>query len=308
MADNTKAVAKRMPFTVAIGTDYYKGLINRTLQDPDRSKRFIASIMTAVTTNPALQECDPITVLSGAFLGESLNLTPSPTLGQMYLIPFKDKNNAYGMVAVFVLGYKGYIQLMLRSGYYKKEIVVAVKEGEFVYWNEYTEELQTSIVQGVADRDALPTVGYYLMFEMVNGFRKAMYWSKEKMLAHADRYSKAFSSDKYRLLVEGKIPGISLKDIQTGKYFEDKNLYATAQKMSSFWYKDFDEMGKKTMIRHGISHWGLLSIEMQTAFDSDDKVVNEGGIVADVEEMPDAPEELAPPDDKTPPVEGIDEV
>lgn len=78
-------------FSVAIQSDAYKKLINNTLGDPDRAKRFIASISSAVATNPALQECDNGSIVSGALLGEALNLSPSPQLGQMYLVPFDNK-------------------------------------------------------------------------------------------------------------------------------------------------------------------------------------------------------------------------
>ena len=86
-------------FSVAIQTEQYQKLINNTLGDPNRARRFIASISSAVATNTALQECDAGTILSGALLGEALNLSPSPQLGQYYLVPFKDKNK--GKVATF---------------------------------------------------------------------------------------------------------------------------------------------------------------------------------------------------------------
>ncbi len=79
-----------------------------------RSQRFISAIVSAVNTNPQLQECTNQSIVSGALLGESLNLSPSPQLGQYYLVPFNDRNK--GKVAQFQLGYKGYIQLAIRSG------------------------------------------------------------------------------------------------------------------------------------------------------------------------------------------------
>ena len=108
----------KVKFSVAVQSDAYKKLINNTLGDPERAKRFIASISSAVATNPNLQECDAGTILSGALLGESLNLSPSPQLGHYYLVPYKNKNKEQPD-AQFQLGYKGYIQLAIRSGYYK---------------------------------------------------------------------------------------------------------------------------------------------------------------------------------------------
>ncbi len=121
-------------FSVEIQKDTYKNLINQALGDKDRATRFIASISSAVATNQDLQQCDAGTILSGALLGESLNLSPSPQLGQYYLVPFnKTIKNVDGSsyqikVAQFQLGYKGYIQLAIRSGQYKKVECIGYKE------------------------------------------------------------------------------------------------------------------------------------------------------------------------------------
>lgn len=156
---------------------------------------------------------------------------------------------------------KGYIQLAIRSGYYKKLNVLAIKEGELVRFDPLEEEIVVDLVQDDTKREALPTIGYYASFQYQNGFKKAMYWSKEKMMAHADKYSAAFSAEKYQLLQEGKIP--------------EKEMW----KYSSFWYKDFDGMAYKTMLRQLISKWGIMSIEMQKAMDGDMGAINEDGSV-----------------------------
>jgi recombination protein RecT len=256
MSNNTQ-VAKRMPFSVAVQTDTYKKLINRTLQDPDRAKRFIAAITSAVAVNPALQECDPVTVLSGALLGESLNLPPSPQLGFFYLVPFKEKNpdgSVKRVNATFVLGYKGFVQLALRTGYYQNIEVQPVKEGELKSWNRFTGEFVTVPIEDEDKYEKAPTIGYYAMIEYMNGFKKTLYWSKDKMLNHADRYSPAFKKDTYRLIQEGKIPA--------------KDMW----KYSSFWYKEFDDMAMKTMLRQLISKWGMMNTELQSAFTADEKI------------------------------------
>lgn len=107
---------QKMRFSQAIQTPMYKNLVNNTLGDPARGARFIANITSAVAVNPALQECNPGTILAGALLGESLLLQPSPQLGQFYLVPFKSKakRDRQGNViepasvkAQFVLGYRG---------------------------------------------------------------------------------------------------------------------------------------------------------------------------------------------------------
>lgn len=238
------AKKKNTPFSVAIQSDGYKNLINNTLGDPKRAAAFVTAITSAVATNPGLMECDPGTILSAGLLGETLQLSPSPQLGQYYLVPFKDTKNGR-TVAQFQLGYKGYIQLAIRSGQYKKLNALAIKEGELIRWDPLNEELEVKLIEDEAERAKTPTIGYYAMFEYLNGFRKEMYWSIEKMDAHAKEYSFAY-----------------------------KKGYG-----SSFWLKDFDAMAIKTMLRQLISKWGIMSIDFQKAFEADMGVVREDNSV-----------------------------
>ena len=250
---NSLAQKARPKFSVAIQSEAYKNLINNTLNDPKRASRFIANITSAVSVNPALQECDASTILSAGLLGEALNLTPSPQLGQFYLIPFDDKKRGC-KVATFVIGYRGYVQLAIRSGQYRKINVLPIKEGELVSFDPMTEEIEVNLIEDDDAREEAPTIGYYAMFEYTNGFRKAIYWSKKKMMAHADKYSKAFNKKSYEDLKAGKIP-------QTEMW-----------KYSSFWYQDFDAQACKTMLRQLISKWGIMSVEMQKALEYDQGV------------------------------------
>lgn len=244
MSNAVATQAQRPKFSTMISTEGYQKLINNTLKDPKRAQRFVASITSAVATNPALQECDPATILSGALLGESLSLSPSPQLGQYYLVPFKNKakyDRQGNLIkpettdAQFVLGYKGYIQLALRSGYYKHLNVIAVKAGELIRFDPLTEEVEVNLNPDELAREGSATVGYLAMFEYLNGFRKTIYWSREKMENHALRYSKGYA----------------------------------AKKGYTFWEKDFDAMAFKTMLRQLISKWGVMSIDLQTAFEAD---------------------------------------
>lgn len=250
---NSLAQKARPKFSVAIQSEAYKNLINNTLNDTKRASRFIANITSAVSVNPALQECDASTILSAGLLGEALNLTPSPQLGQFYLIPFDDKKRGC-KVATFVIGYRGYVQLAIRSGQYRKINVLPIKEGELVSFDPMTEEIEVNLIEDDDAREEAPTIGYYAMFEYTNGFRKAIYWSKKKMMAHADKYSKAFNKKSYEDLKAGKIP-------QTEMW-----------KYSSFWYQDFDAQACKTMLRQLISKWGIMSVEMQKALEYDQGV------------------------------------
>ena len=221
--------------------------------------RFISSIVSAVQTTPALQECTNPSILSAALLGEALNLSPSPQLGQFYMVPFDNKKKGC-KEAQFQLGYKGYIQLAKRSGVYKKINVISIKEGELISYNPLEEELEVNLIEDDYERENTPTIGYYAMFEEVNGYRHSIYWSKQKMLAHAEKYSFAFyKNGGAKSLEQGKIP--------------EKDLW----KYSSFWFKDFDGMAHKTMLRQLISKWGTMSIDLQKAIDKDMTVIQEDG-------------------------------
>ena len=233
--------ANKMTFSAFMTSNAISNKVNQIIGDERTGKRFIASIISAVSNNPQLKECDNSSILSGALLGESLGLSPSPQLGNFYLVPFKDKNK--GMVATFQLGYKGYIQLAIRSGQYKKLNVLAIKEGELIKYDPLEEELEVKLIENETEREKAKTIGYYAMFEYVNGFKKTMYWSKEKMEAHALKYSMGYR----------------------------------AKKGYTFWEKDFDGMAYKTMLRQLISKWGIMSIEMQNAYEGDMAYIKDDG-------------------------------
>lgn len=224
------------------------------------TKRFISSIISATTVNPELKECSKESILSAALLGETLKLSPSPQLGQYYFVPFKSKN---GKVAQFILGYKGYLQLAIKTGDYKKINVIAIKEGELNYFDPLNEEIQVNIIKDYEAREKAETVGYYAYLEYMNGFRKALYWSKSQMENHALKYSTSYN-----------------RDIQKGTKY-------------SYWSNNFEAMAYKTMLRQLLSKWGNLNPEMQMAIDGDMAVIHQDGtseyidnIVIDQEEKP----------------------
>lgn len=234
------------------------------------SQKFMTSILSAVTNNSTLQECEPMSILNCAFLGEGLKLSPSPQLGQYYMVPFNDSKRNI-KVAQFQLGYRGYIQLAERSGYYRKINVLAIKEGELIKYDPLTEELEVNLIEDEELREETKTIGYYAMFEYMNGFRKTLYWSKKKMLLHADKYSQSFSLNAKKGK-EPKYDKVSYEDYMTGKVSESEMW-----KYSSFWYKDFDGMAFKTMLRQLISKWGIMSIDMQEAYTKDMAEIKEDG-------------------------------
>ena len=238
------SLAKRQQktsLTAYLTNDAVKNQINNVIGGKNGS-RFVSSIISAVQVNPALQECTNPSILSAALLGESLKLSPSPQLGQYYMVPFNNNKKGY-KEAQFQLGYKGYIQLAIRSGQYKKLNVLAIKEGELVRFDPLNEEIEVNLIDDEEAREETETIGYYAMFEYTNGFKKAMSWSKKKMEAHALKYSKGYQ----------------------------------AKKGYTFWEKDFDAMAYKTMLRQLISKWGIMSIDMLSAMDADMAVIHEDG-------------------------------
>lgn len=277
---------KRLTIGSYLTGDAVKQRINQVIGGKD-GQRFISAVISAVQTNPALKECTNQSILSAALLGESLKLSPSPQLGQYYMVPYNDKER--GNVAQFQLGYKGYIQLAIRSGQYKKLNVLAIKKGELVRFDPLNEEIEVKLIDDEEQRETAETIGYYAMFEYVNGFRKAIYWSKNKMLAHADKYSPAFSKDGKTVKTRyGERKKVSYADFAAGNYDpKDAWMY------SSFWYRDFDGMAYKTMLRQLISKWGIMSIEMASAIDADMAVINEDGTKDYVENDPDTIEATA---------------
>ena len=242
---STEVTTTKNAFRMYLSTDAIKNSINSTI-GADNGQRFVSQIISAVSTNPDLQACDHGTILSAALVGEALKLSPSPQLGQFYIVPFKD-NKRGRTVATPVIGYKGYVQLAIRSGQYKRLNVLAIKEGELLRYDPLTEDIDVALIENDSEREGKPTIGYFAMFEYLNGFRKTMYWSRKKMEEHASRYSAAYKSDK--------------------KYKSSK----------SFWTSDFDSQALKTMIRQLLSKWGMMSTEIQRAFESDTFHTESGG-------------------------------
>lgn len=253
--NNSLATAKqRTGITAFLTSDAVQKQINSVVGG-NNGTRFITSVVSAVNANSTLQECTNQSILSAALLGEALNLSPSPQLGHFYMVPFNDKEK--GKVAQFQLGYKGYLQLAIRSGQYKKLNVLPIKEGELIHFDALNEEIEVNLIEDEEMREKAKTTGYYAMFEYVNGFKKAIYWSREKMESHALKYSAGYR----------------------------------AKKGYTFWEKDFDAMACKTMLRQLISKWGIMSIDMQTAYENDMAVINEDGSATyvDAPEIIDAP-------------------
>lgn len=245
MQNNNNQVIKKESFSAFINNSATQKAIQNTLQDSVKSKKFTASIVSAVTKNKQLQQCDYTSILTGALLGESLNLSPSAQLGQYYLVPF-------GKEAVFIVGYRGLVQLAIRSGMYEALNVMEIREGEYKGLDAKSGEAKIEFIQDDVERLKKKVVGYYAYLKLTSGFEKSLYWSKEKMIEHAKTYVKSLGNsgkEKLDKLANGEKIQITDKD--------------------SFWLKDFDQMCCKTLLRQLLSKWGVLSIDLQEAIIKD---------------------------------------
>lgn len=271
VATTNNQVSAKQPsfssFMANVGTK----LVANTLTDEKRKSQFIANIVSAVSNNPTLQECDQVSVVSGGLQAEALHFPINNQLGYCYLVPFNDKK-AGMKKAQFMIGFKGYIQLAIRTGQYKDIDAIEVKEGEIGAYDPINGQ-KYNWIQNPTERLKAKTVGYLAFLTLTNGFHKEVYMSYEGMLNHADTYSQAFSANATTKKMNGKTYNlVSYEDYKNGKYDKaDEWLY------SSFWYKDFTEMAKKTMIRKLLSKWGIMSVEMQQAYDNDMAAFDEKG-------------------------------
>lgn len=205
----------------------------------ERAGAYMSSVITVVNNSAKLMKCDPKTILSAAATAAAMNLPIDPNLGFAHIVPYDD-NRAGISKAQFQLGAKGYVQLGIRSGQYTRLTSNEVYEGEVRKYNRFTDELE------YGERTGDKVIGYLAFFKLTTGFEKYLYMTKEEMLAHAKRFSKAYGYD------------------------------LSKSKASSPWSKDFDAMGRKTVTKLLLARWGILSIELQNALKLDDAVVHEG--------------------------------
>ncbi|RBT64113.1 recombinase RecT [Enterococcus hirae] len=209
----------------------------------EKSDGFMASVLNLVNNDSYLSSVDPMSIVTSAMVAASLDLPVDKNLGYAWIIPYKGK-------AQFQLGYKGYIQLAQRSGQYQSLNVIEVYEGELRGWNRLTEQFEFDPEGRLSDK----VIGYVGYFELLNGFKKTVYWTKQEIELHKRKFSKSDFG----------------------------------------WKKDFDAMAKKTVLRNMLSKWGILSVEMQKATVTDENVVKDinenGDILSDTNVEEDTPE------------------
>lgn len=193
---------------------------------------FISSVINTVNGNTNLRECDPRTILSAAAVAASLDLPIDPNLGFAYIIPYKHKGVPK---AQFQIGFKGFVQLAMRSGQYQTINAAEVYEGEIIRLNRLTGDVEFDPDSKTSDK----IVGYAAYFRLLNGFEKYLYMSVEEIDGHARKYSKSYN------------------------------------RPSGLWKQDFHAMALKTVLKRLLSRYGILSIQMQTATSADQAVVRD---------------------------------
>lgn len=201
-----------------------------------RAPQFVSSIVSMVNGDKNLQKAfmnAPITVIQSALKAATFDLPIDPTLGYAYIVPFNNRKDdgSYVMEASFVIGYRGLLQLAMRTGAYEKINVVDVREGELVSYNRLTEDVELEFVEDEDERDALPIIGWCGYYRLTNGMEKTIYMSRKQIVRHEEKNRK-------------------------GKY------------MGKGWRTDFDAMAAKTVLRRLIGKWGILSIDYQMKADA----------------------------------------
>jgi len=195
----------------------------------DKAPQFVASIMQISNSSTLMAKADPRTIIASAYTGACLDLPIDKNLGFAHIVP-------YGGKAQFQMGYKGYIQLALRSGQYAAMNDFKVNKAAFISYDYRSGELE--IDQSKLDEYDDDVAGYAFYFKLVTGFEKTVFWTKEKVEAHATRYSQAYKK----------------------------------KKTDSPWFTQFDMMALKTLISNTLRKYGILTVQMQTALKYDQGV------------------------------------
>ena len=195
-----------------------------------RSPQFISSIVSLMNADSALMDAfhdAPVTIIQSALQAASFDLPINPALGYAYIVPFRNsKRNR--MEASFIMGYKGMLQLALRTGVYKRINVVDVRAGELKSYDRLREDIELEFIEDEDEREKAPIIGYVGYFQMINGMEKTIYMTVKQLEAHEKKF-------------------------RHGNY------------MSRGWKENPDAMMRKTVLRKLIGKWGLMSVTYQSA-------------------------------------------
>ena len=233
MANETTAIAPLKQFNQFLANPRTQDYLTTVLAEKKAS--FVNNITALVSNNAALQVCKPDTIMFSCLKATALDLPLDQNLGFAYVLPYNDRKNGV-TVAQFQMGYKGFVQLALRSGQFKTLNATDVREGELVSEDFVTGELT---FKKADNRESLPIVGYVAYFKLLNGFEKYLYMTSAEMKAHALRFSQT--------------------------YKKGYGLWADAEM--------FDAMARKTVLKLLISKFAPLSVEMRDALKADQSVM-----------------------------------
>lgn len=227
---------KETTMSVYLSKDDTKKYLNTILGDKERVNQFITSLTSLAGSSETLKNCDRNSLLACALKATSMGLPFDPNLGFAWAVPYRN-------VATFQIGAKGYIQLALRTGQYRFIGSRDVREGEFLGRN-FVGDPEISWLPDNERKD-LKIIGYMAGIELINGFRKVIFWTVNDVEAHAQRYSQSYR-----------------------KYKQSGN------KNDAIWALQFDKMAEKTLLKLLISKYGIMSTEMQQAVISDQSKIN----------------------------------
>lgn len=240
------------------GIDYLKGVLNApSVQQQfhnalrDNKDAFVASVIDLYNSDKNLQRCDPNALVMECLKAATMKLPINKALGFAYVVPFnlsvKKADGSWDkvMTPTFMPGYKGYIQLAMRTGQYRNINADLVYKGEL----ERKDKLSGAI-SFKDTRDSDEVVGYFAHFELLNGFSKTLYIDLETMAKHAKRFAASIKADK----------AVTVQSLM---------VLAGKDPIGLGWVGGFDGMALKTVLRNLLSKYGYLSIEMQTALTSD---------------------------------------
>ena len=234
--DNTNKLAKK---NSNVGKNTLKALVNADVTKKkfqemlgNKAAGFLTSLMNTTNGNAQLQQADPNSILKAGAIAATLDLPIDPNLGFAYIVPYNNKGKNE---AQFQMGYKGFVQLAIRTGQYKRINVTELYEGQFESYDPITDELKYNLDNRLSDE----ITHYVAYFQTINGFEKYNVMSKEEIENHAKKFSKTYS---YK---------------------------------GSSWQTNFNTMAKKTVLKLLLSKFGILSIEMQTAQKADQAVIRE---------------------------------
>ncbi len=233
MANETTAIAPLKQFNQFLANPRTQDYLTTVLAEKKAS--FVNNITALVSNNAALQVCKPDTLMFASLKATALDLPLDQNLGFAYVLPYKDNKNGT-TVAQFQMGYKGFVQLALRSGQFKTLNATEVREGELLEEDFVTGDLKFKRAE---NRESLPVIGYVGYFKLLNGFEKYLYMTSAEMKAHALRFSQTFKK------------GYGL--------WADKDM--------------FDSMAKKTVLKLLLSKYAPLSVEMRDAIKADQSVM-----------------------------------